>query len=145
MSDNFLQLNNKTETIIVALNNVISPVRPCIGSLTKCVQHNVRNLGVIFDQALSFENHVSLLTRTCYAQFRNIANLRSVVSKAELEMIIHAFISSRLDYANALFTCVNKSSLVHLQTIQHCCTAVNSKQQEVADLSNPVLLALVAS
>ncbi|KAF7645479.1 hypothetical protein LDENG_00203900 [Lucifuga dentata] len=35
-----------------------------------------------------------------------------------MEMIIHAFISSHLDYCNSLFTCLNKTSLRHLQTVQ---------------------------
>lgn len=78
---------------------------------------------------------------TCYAQFRNIANLRSVVSKAELEMIIHAFISSRLDYANALFTCVNKSSLVHLQTIQNTAAQLLTRSNRRSHIS-PILSSL---
>ncbi|KAF7657544.1 hypothetical protein LDENG_00025720 [Lucifuga dentata] len=33
------------------------------------------------------------------------------MSQAEMEMIIHAFISSCLDYYNSLFICLNKTSL----------------------------------
>lgn len=104
-------------------------MKPCIGFLTKCVQHNIRNLAVIFDQDLSFDNHVSLLTWTCYAQFRNIANVRSVVSKAELEMIINALISSRLDYATGLYTFANKSFLIYLHTIQNTAVQLLNRQQ----------------
>ncbi|KAF7646985.1 hypothetical protein LDENG_00179480 [Lucifuga dentata] len=35
-----------------------------------------------------------------------------------MEMLIHA-ISSRLDYCNALFTCLNKASLNCLQMVQN--------------------------
>ena len=41
-----------------------------------------------------------------------------MVSQLELEMLIHAFISSRIDYCNSLFSSVNKSVLHRLQSIQ---------------------------
>ena len=34
-------------------------------------------------------------------------------------MIIHTFISTRLDYCNSVFTCLNKSALNKLQTVQN--------------------------
>ncbi|KAF7646371.1 hypothetical protein LDENG_00188670 [Lucifuga dentata] len=36
-----------------------------------------------------------------------------------MEIIIHAFISSRLEYCNFLFTCLNKSLLNTFQTVQN--------------------------
>lgn len=39
--------------------------------------------------------------------------------KAEMEMIILAFISSRLDYCNTLFTRLNQTSLKSLQSVQN--------------------------
>ncbi|KAF7651145.1 hypothetical protein LDENG_00115480 [Lucifuga dentata] len=34
-------------------------------------------------------------------------------------MIIHAFVSSHLDYCNSLFTCLSKASLDRLQAVQN--------------------------
>ncbi|KAK0136611.1 hypothetical protein N1851_027214 [Merluccius polli] len=93
MVNNFLQLNaDKTEVLINASNSI----------------------------AILFDQHIKLLSCTCFFHLRNIAKLRSVVSKPEQEMIIHAFISSRLesDYCNSLFTYFSKSSLDHLQMYQ---------------------------
>lgn len=42
-----------------------------------------------------------------------------MVSKDDLELIIHAFVSSRLDYCNSLFSCLNKKELSHLQQVQN--------------------------
>lgn len=50
-----------------------------------------------------------------FYDLRNISKLRLLVSKAEPDMIIHAFISSGLDYYNSLLTCFNKSVLDRLQ------------------------------
>ncbi|KAF7650110.1 hypothetical protein LDENG_00131200, partial [Lucifuga dentata] len=52
-------------------------------------------------------------------QLHNISKLRSVVLHSVFETIIHVFISSRLDYCNSLFTCLNKSLLGKLQLVQN--------------------------
>ncbi len=39
--------------------------------------------------------------------------------RSELEMIIHAFVSSRLNHCNSLITCLSKSSINRLQPIQN--------------------------
>lgn len=68
---------------------------------------------------MSLEHHVKLLLKNCFFQLRNISKLTSMVSKHELEMIIHAFVSSRLDYCNSLFTCLNMKLLTRLQLVQN--------------------------
>lgn len=44
---------------------------------------------------------------------RNIYKLRAILTKLDLEIIIHAFIF--LDFCNSLFICFNKSAVTHLQ------------------------------
>ncbi len=66
------------------------------GSLSHSVKSTLRNLGVHMGQAFSLDQHVNYLVRNCFYQLRNIAKLRPVVSTAELEMIIHAFIPPAL-------------------------------------------------
>lgn len=50
--------------------------------------------------------HVSYFVHSC---LKNFATLRSIVLKSELEMIIHAFVSVRLDYCNGLFKVFSKN------------------------------------
>ena len=105
MANHFLQLNaDKTAVLIIA--NLHSVIRKNLGALSSSSQSSLRNLGVIFDQSMSFDAYNRTLTRSCFFHLRNIAKLRSVVSRAELEMLLHAFISLRLDYCNYLFTCL---------------------------------------
>lgn len=42
-----------------------------------------------------------------------------MLSLKDTEKLIHSFVSSRLDYCNALFTCINRQSISRLQTVQN--------------------------
>lgn len=46
-----------------------------------------------------------------FALWETLLNSDLLFSRAELEMIIHAFVSSRLDYSHSLFTCLSNTSL----------------------------------
>ncbi len=62
MPDNFLQLNSeKTETFLIVPDNMMSIVKLCIRSLSNHVQHKLHDIGVIFDQALSFDILIFIL------------------------------------------------------------------------------------
>ena len=65
----------------------------------------VRDLGVIFDQFLNFDNHISIITAICrstHFHIRNIGNIRNLLSYDACFTIIHALISCRLDYCNSI-------------------------------------------
>ncbi len=63
---------------------------------------SVRNLDVLFDSNLSFESHISSICKTAFFHLKNISKLRPILSMSNAEMLIHAFMTSRLDYCNAL-------------------------------------------
>ena len=90
---------------------------------------------------MSLEHHSRQLVKNCSFQLRNIAKLRSMVSKQELEMIIHAFVSSRLDYCNSLFTCLNKKALARLQSVQNAAARLLTSTGRRAHIT-PVLKSL---
>ncbi|KAF7654941.1 hypothetical protein LDENG_00062930, partial [Lucifuga dentata] len=105
------------------------------------VKSSVHNLGVILDSSLSLDAHVKQLTRSSLFPLRNIAKLRAVVSKTELEMVIHAFISSHLDYCNSLFTCLSKTSLNWLQTVQNAAVRLLTRSNRRTHIT-PILSSL---
>ncbi len=59
----------------------------------------VKSLGVILDSDLSFEAHISRVTKTAFFHLRNGAKVRPFLTKQDA----YAFITIRLDYCNALF------------------------------------------
>ena len=80
--------------MIFAPDNMI---RQVVLSLSDC--NAAQNLGVIFDKSVCFNSHVKSVVRSCFLHLRNITKIRCVFSKKEMEMLVHAFISSRLDIA----------------------------------------------
>ena len=139
MSTNSLQLNaDKTEVLIIAPD---ASVPSCLGSLSANVRPKSRNLGVTFDHAKLFDEHVKTVIHSCFFHLKNISKLRSILTYSELEMIIHAFVSSRLDYCNSLFTCLNKSSLDCLQLVQNAAARLLSRSHKFTHIT-PVLASL---
>ncbi len=87
MTNNYLLLNlDKTDILLIGPKN----------------SSTVKHLGVILDSNLSFENHISHVTKTAFFHLRNISKLWNMLSVSDAEKLVHAFMTSRLDYCNAL-------------------------------------------
>ncbi len=79
----------------------------------------VRNLGVLFDSALCFHSHIGQIVKSCFYQLRNIVCIRPSLNFADAETIIHAFITSRLDYRNSLYSGLPAKVINCLQMVQN--------------------------
>ncbi|CAL9684539.1 unnamed protein product [Knipowitschia caucasica] len=123
MAENFLQLNHsKTEAILIGTPHQLKspPISGiAFSGLTLPLSPTVRNPGVIFDPILSFEHHIQNLCRISFFHLKNISKLRSTLSPSDAETLVHAFVSSRLDYCNALLVGIPAKSLQKLQHIQN--------------------------
>ena len=146
MSTNFLQLNDSKSEVII-----ITPPGPSISSVTNmssglgALSNNVcteaRNLGVIFDSQLSFDAQVTKVVQSCFAQLRQLSKVRSFLSPTLFETVIHAFISSRIDYCNALYSGISKRNILRLQLIQNTAARLLTHTRR-SDHITPVLAAL---
>ncbi len=90
-----------------------------LGPLSSNVRDRVRNLGVVFDPTLSFDKQISTVLKSSFFQLRSIARIKKMLSMKDLQTVIHAFITSRLDYCNSLYLGLPKSSLNRLQLVQN--------------------------
>ncbi len=59
----------------------------------------------------------------------------------DTETILHAFISSRLDYCNSLFTCLTQKSIDRLQTVQNSAARLLTRTKKY-DHITPILASL---
>ena len=105
MQNNFLQLNSdKTEIIVCGPQKQRESVIRHLKSLSLEPKNQVRNLGVILDSDLNFNSHIKAITSAAFYHLKNIARIKGIVSKPDLERLIHVFVSTRLDYCNGLLT-----------------------------------------
>ncbi len=72
---------------------------------------------------LSFSTHVKAVTKSAYYHLKNIARVRCFVSSQDLEKLVHAFITSWVDYCNGLLT-----GLISVGSSQLEIPRVHSKQ-----------------
>ena len=93
-----------------------------------------------FDPDLSFESHLKLISRTFF-HLRNISKIRNVLTQKDAEKLVHAFVSSRLDYCNSLLSGSSSKSLRTLQLVQNATARVLTRTKK-RDHISPVVASL---
>ncbi|KAJ8006785.1 hypothetical protein DPEC_G00110820 [Dallia pectoralis] len=105
MTENFLLLNSdKTEMLVLGPKKQRDLLTDLTLNLNGCIvisQKTVKSLGVTLDPDLSFDDHIKYISRTAFFLHSKI---RNYLSKIDAEKLIHAFVTSRLDYCNVLFS-----------------------------------------
>ncbi|CAM4727630.1 unnamed protein product [Leuciscus chuanchicus] len=123
MNANFLTLNcNKSEIIVIGPKSLLPSSQDftlSVNGHTVTTYPQIRNLGFIFDPTLTFKPQFRHITKTAFFHLRNIARLRPTLSTSAAETLIHAFITSRLDYCNSLLYGLPSSVLQKLQYVQN--------------------------
>ncbi len=79
----------------------------------------VRNIGVLIDSTLSFNDHIGKVVKTAFFHLRNISRIRSSLSQQDVETVIHAFVTSQLDYCNSLLYGLSVNNIKWLQYVQN--------------------------
>uniref|UniRef100_A0A9J8ATE3 Reverse transcriptase domain-containing protein n=1 Tax=Cyprinus carpio carpio TaxID=630221 RepID=A0A9J8ATE3_CYPCA len=144
MTNNFLLLNSdKTEILLIGPENITQNLVYYNLQLDGCTvtSSTVKNLGVILDSNFSFENHISHVTKTAFFHLRNIAKLRNMLPVPDAEKLVHAFMTSRLDYCNAVLAGCPASSINKLQVVQNAAARVLTRSRKY-DHITPILQSL---
>ncbi len=144
MTNNFLLLNSdKTGILLIGPKNSTQNLLDHNLQLDRCTVTSsaVKNLGVILDSNLSFKNHIPHFTKTAFFHLRNIAKLRNMLTVSDAEKLVHAFMTSRQDYCNALLGGCPASSINKLQIVQHAAARVLTRSRKY-DHITPILQSL---
>ncbi len=133
MTNNFLPLNSdKTEILLIGPINSTQNLVDYNLHLDGCTVtfSKVKNVGVILDSNLSFENHISHVTKSAFFYLRNIAKLRTMVPFSDAEKLVHAFMTSRLENCNALLGGCSTSYINKLQVVQNADARVLTRSRK---------------
>lgn len=106
ISTHQLLLNDKkTEFLIIGSRQQLSKVNINsikVGSSEIKPADSVRNLGTWFDSSMSMSVHVGKVCSKAFRGLYNIRQIRNFLSEESTKTLIHAFVTSHLDYCNAL-------------------------------------------
>jgi len=118
-----LKLNDdKTEFIIIGTRQQLAKVSVdslCIGDETITLSNEVKNLGCWFDTQLKMDAHINKCCRAAFFHLFNIRRIRKFLSYNTVQILINAFVISRLDYCNSLLYGLPANQIYKLQRVQN--------------------------
>ena len=123
MVKNKLKLNgDKTELLVINARNRLCPAVEYIEVSNSRIQPSTsaRNIGVTFDQHMSMDKHVTNICKNCFFHLRKIARIKEYLSTSDIQTLVHAFITSKLDNCNSLLYGLPKFLIDRLQNVQNC-------------------------
>ena len=80
---------------------------------------SVKNLGVVFDQHLSFHEHITKISQACFFHIRDLRRIRQFLTRETAATIGSSLIQSKLDYCNSLLLNLPQCEIDRLQFVQN--------------------------
>ena len=122
MASNFLSLNPaKTEFLLIGrpaqLSKIHNPTLTISSDTTIQPVSSARNLGIFFDSNLSFSDHISYISKSCFSHIRDPRRIRNTLDHKTACTIATSLIHSKLDYYNSLYLNISNQQLNRLQLI----------------------------
>ena len=142
MDEFFLKINpDKTEIILFTPNSKVTTINGIFLNNGDCIRFSsvVKNLGFSLDTSLDMEPHINNVVSHCYKLIKDVRDVRSLLSNKETEQLVHAIISSRLDYCNSLFFGLNKSVLNKLQKVQNAAARLIVQRRKCESIRNDII------
>ena len=128
MLSNKLKINDKkTEFLILGSKQQLEKVNThgiYVGNEQVAPVRHVRNLGALFDENLTMDKHIAKVCGSGYSHLHNIRAVRKYLTHEAVCSIVHAFISSQLDYCNSLLSGLPSYLIGRLQRLQNSAARV---------------------
>jgi hypothetical protein len=137
MIKNKLKINDeKTEFLIISTSRsrVQHQESLKVGNTVVPSSASCRNLGVMFDKHADMTKHVSSVCRSAHFHLRNINSIRPLLNDSATAQLIHALITSRLDYCNSLLYGLPDYMILKLQRIQNIACRILCRAPRAIDV-----------
>jgi hypothetical protein len=134
MTVNWLMFNGgKTELLVLgsrfAPEIVFPPLQ--IGNDLVTKSESARNLGVLFDSGMSLETHITNVSRSAAYEIHKLGAIRKYLDNDTTEILVRAFVSSRLDYCNSLYAGLPQYHIDKLQRVQNMAARIVTRTKEL--------------
>ena len=97
-----------------------------LGADTVPACNHVRLLGVIISADLSLDRHVSIVSSASFYWLRQLRQVRRSLDDESAAILVHAFVTSRVDYCNLLLAGAPKSVTDKMQRVTKAAARVVS-------------------
>ena len=114
----FLIIGSKQQLKKINISNIM------IGDAKVFPTTCVRNLGSWFDSELTMNTHINKACSAAFFHLHNIKRISQFLTQDSLLKLIHAFVTSRLDYCNSLLYGLPKSQIAKLQRVQNAAARI---------------------
>ena len=89
-----------------------------------------RDLGVILDTSLTFDDHVTATVASCMSRLGQINRVKHCFDKRTLIIIINALVFSKLFYCSSVWSNTSQSNIAKLQAVQNfACRIVSGSKK----------------
>ena len=113
---------SKTEFIIFRspfLKQNLCYLSVSVGDTQVSPSSKMQELGVIFDQYLTFHDHISGICKSTHFHLRGIGRIQNLLTFDATAQLIHAIITSRLNLCNSILYNLPNKQIEILQRIQN--------------------------
>ena len=76
---------------------------------------------MLFDTQLNMESQIISVCKSAYYMIYNLRRIRKYFDQDSMKTVVHAGITSKLDYCNSLLYGLPDSQIVKLQLVQNTC------------------------
>ena len=119
--------DSNTEFILIGTRQQLCKLQPCaisVGHDTITASTQVKNLVCWMDSHLNMSKHVTSMCKSAFFYLHNKRRIKNYLSRENLLTLVHAFITSRLDYCNSLLYGVPKEQIMDIGKYSHITPAL---------------------
>ena len=80
----------------------------------------VMNLGVWFGSSVNMETHISNVCKSAFYMLYNLRRIRNYLDQKNAETLVHAFITSRLDFCNGIYSWITRVTNNEIAAYTEC-------------------------
>ena len=93
-------------------------------------------MGFVIDTLMS--DHINVLCRNGFFSLYRISKIRNLLDRPTTEKLVHAFVTSQIDYCNSLLFGISKLQLARLQSLQNAASRLIHRTRRFESIT-PVL------
>ena len=127
MSQNHLLKVNPTKSVALLFGgkdraNLLETLKPNIDNHEIQFKNNVKNLGLIIDSNLRFNEHVTSKLKLGYSALKTLYSHRHFLSQKTRKLLCDSLILSHFNFCDTVYgPCLDSTDVRRIQKLQNCC------------------------